>query len=84
MRIGIWGRHNSCIATCDGVFLGQERWKQQQWQVVHKHNETSQKIAARAFAQRYLADLLPSVFDSLRDGGYFYDPIERGLLEVFC
>ncbi|KAM7240700.1 hypothetical protein CapIbe_008606 [Capra ibex] len=56
-----------------------ERRKQQQWQVVHKHNETSQKIAARAFAQRYLADLLPSVFDSLRDGGYFYDPIERDI-----
>lgn len=56
-----------------------ERRKQQQWQVVHKHNETSQKIAARAFAQRYLADLLPSVFDSLRDGGYFYDPVERDI-----
>uniref|UniRef100_A0A8C3VV32 Radial spoke head 3 n=1 Tax=Catagonus wagneri TaxID=51154 RepID=A0A8C3VV32_9CETA len=56
-----------------------ERRKQQQWQVVHKHNETAQKIAARAFAQRYLADLLPSVFDSLRDGGYFYDPVERDI-----
>ncbi|XP_072822042.1 radial spoke head protein 3 homolog [Vicugna pacos] len=56
-----------------------ERRKQQQWQTIHKHKETSQKIAARAFAQRYLADLLPSVFDSLRDGGYFYDPIERDI-----
>ncbi|XP_036079223.1 radial spoke head protein 3 homolog [Rousettus aegyptiacus] len=56
-----------------------ERRKQQQWDVIHKHNETSQKIAARAFAQRYLADLLPSVFDSLRDGGYFFDPIERDI-----
>ncbi|KAF3831314.1 hypothetical protein GH733_000051 [Mirounga leonina] len=57
-----------------------ERRKQQQWEVVYKHNETSQKVAARAFAQRYLADLLPSVFGSLRDGGYFYDPIERVLI----
>jgi hypothetical protein len=57
----------------------QERRKQQQWDIVHKHNETALKISARAFAQRYLADLLPSVFDSLRDSGYFYDPIERGL-----
>ncbi|XP_068407033.1 LOW QUALITY PROTEIN: radial spoke head protein 3 homolog [Eschrichtius robustus] len=56
-----------------------ERRKQQQWQVVHKHNETAQKIAAQAFAQRYLADLLPSVFSSLRDGGYFYDPVERDI-----
>uniref|UniRef100_A0A5F5PEM2 Radial spoke head 3 n=2 Tax=Equus TaxID=9789 RepID=A0A5F5PEM2_HORSE len=56
-----------------------ERRKQQQWEVVHKHNETAQKIAAQVFAQRYLADLLPSVFDSLRDGGYFYDPVQRDI-----
>ncbi|XP_005615752.4 radial spoke head protein 3 homolog, partial [Canis lupus familiaris] len=56
-----------------------ERRKQQQWEVVYKHNETSQKVAARVFAQRYLADLLPSVFGSLRDGGYFFDPIERDI-----
>ncbi|KAH0519991.1 Radial spoke head protein 3-like protein A [Microtus ochrogaster] len=57
-----------------------ERRKRQQWEIIHKHNETSQKISARAFAQRYLADLLPSVFDSLRNSGYFYDPIERVLI----
>ncbi|KAG8522396.1 Radial spoke head protein 3 [Galemys pyrenaicus] len=54
-----------------------ERRKQQQWEMVNKHSETAQKIAAHAFAQRYLADLFPSVFHSLREGGYFYDPIER-------
>ncbi|XP_053524676.1 radial spoke head protein 3 homolog [Artibeus jamaicensis] len=54
-----------------------ERRKQQQWEVVQKHKQTAEKIAARAFAQRYLSDLLPSVFGSLRDGGYFFDPIER-------
>ncbi|KAM9233482.1 radial spoke head protein 3 homolog isoform 1-T3 [Dugong dugon] len=56
-----------------------ERRKQQQWEIAHKHMETTQKIAARAFAQRFLADLLPSVFGSLRDGGYFYDPVERDI-----
>ncbi|XP_075410424.1 radial spoke head protein 3 homolog [Tenrec ecaudatus] len=56
-----------------------ERRKQQQWEVIHKHHETEQKIAAQAFAQRYLADLLPSVFGSLRDGGYFFDPIQRDI-----
>uniref|UniRef100_A0A8C5K4J3 Radial spoke head protein 3 homolog n=1 Tax=Jaculus jaculus TaxID=51337 RepID=A0A8C5K4J3_JACJA len=60
-----------------------ERRKQQQWEMVHKRNETAQKISARAFAQRYLADLLPSVFDSLRNSGYFYDPIERDIEVVF-
>ncbi|XP_037374691.2 radial spoke head protein 3 homolog [Talpa occidentalis] len=56
-----------------------ERRKQQQWEMVNKNSETAQKIAAHAFAQRYLADLFPSVFDSLREGGYFYDPIERDI-----
>ncbi|KAM5228763.1 radial spoke head protein 3 homolog [Ctenodactylus gundi] len=56
-----------------------ERRKQQQWEIVHKHKEVAQKISARAFAQRYLADLIPSVFSSLRDSGYFYDPIERDI-----
>ncbi|XP_037676640.1 radial spoke head protein 3 homolog [Choloepus didactylus] len=56
-----------------------ERRKQQQWEILSKHNETAQKIAAQASAQRYLADLLPSVFGSLRDSGYFYDPVERDI-----
>ncbi|XP_028366393.1 radial spoke head protein 3 homolog [Phyllostomus discolor] len=56
-----------------------ERRKQQQWEVVHKHRQTAEKIAARAFALRYLSDLLPSVFGSLRDGGYFFDPVERDI-----
>lgn len=56
-----------------------ERRKQQQWEVVHQHKQTAEKIAARAFALRYLSDLLPSVFGSLRDGGYFFDPVERDI-----
>ncbi|XP_045428956.1 radial spoke head protein 3 homolog [Pipistrellus kuhlii] len=56
-----------------------ERRKQQQWEVIQKHQETAQKIAARAFSQRYLSDLLPSVFGSLKDGGYFFDPVERDI-----
>ncbi|XP_074165510.1 radial spoke head protein 3 homolog isoform X3 [Sminthopsis crassicaudata] len=56
-----------------------ERRRQQQLEVVHKQNETSQKIAARAYAKMYLADLLPSVFSNLRDKGYFYDPVERDI-----
>ncbi|XP_012590625.1 PREDICTED: radial spoke head protein 3 homolog [Condylura cristata] len=56
-----------------------ERRKKQQWEMVTKNSETAQKIAAHAFAQRYLADLFPSVFQSLREGGYFYDPVERDI-----
>ncbi|XP_063003369.1 radial spoke head protein 3 homolog B-like [Elgaria multicarinata webbii] len=56
-----------------------ERRKKQQIQVLQKEKETSEKIAARAFAQRYLSDLIPSVFGSLRDSGYFFDPVERDI-----
>ena len=40
--------------------------------------ETNDKIAARSFAQSYLADLVPSVFGLLSENGYFFDPVERG------
>ncbi|KAG9493445.1 hypothetical protein GDO78_001386, partial [Eleutherodactylus coqui] len=54
-----------------------ERRKQQQREMLLKGQETAEKVAARAFAQQYLADLIPSVFCNLRDNGYFYDPVER-------
>ncbi|XP_054837013.1 radial spoke head protein 3 homolog B-like [Eublepharis macularius] len=55
------------------------RRRKQQLEVLQKQKETSEKIAARAFAQRYLSDLIPSVFGSLRDSGYFFDPVERDI-----
>ena len=50
----------------------------QQREILRKERETADKIAARAFAQSYLSDLVPSVFGTLSDNGYFYDPVERG------
>ena len=50
----------------------------QQRDILRKERETSEKIAARAFAQSSLSDLVPSVFGTLADNGYFYDPVERG------
>ena len=44
-----------------------------------KEKETAAKIAARAFAQSYLSDLVPSVFSTLSQNGFFYDPVERGI-----
>ncbi|XP_032881286.1 radial spoke head protein 3 homolog [Amblyraja radiata] len=55
----------------------------QQQEVLNKEKETADKIAARAFAQNYLADLIPIVFSTLRDNGYFYDPVERDVENVF-
>jgi hypothetical protein len=55
----------------------------QQREVLAKEKETSDKLAARAFAQSYLSDLIPSVFGSLTDHGFFYDPVERDVDESF-
>ncbi|XP_067844449.1 radial spoke head protein 3 homolog [Heptranchias perlo] len=55
----------------------------QQQEVLKKEKDTSDKIAARAFAQNYLADLIPAVFSTLQDNGYFYDPVERDVEKVF-
>ncbi|XP_036438128.1 radial spoke head protein 3 homolog isoform X2 [Colossoma macropomum] len=47
--------------------------------VLEKERETAEKIAARVFAQHYLADLLPSVYTTLEDHGYFSDPVQRDI-----
>ncbi|XP_030260461.1 radial spoke head protein 3 homolog isoform X1 [Sparus aurata] len=54
-----------------------ERRTAQQREMLKKERETAEKIAARAYTQQYLADLLPAVFTSLRGHGYFYDPVEK-------
>ncbi|XP_022593577.1 radial spoke head protein 3 homolog [Seriola dumerili] len=56
-----------------------ERRIAQQKEVMKKERETAEKIAARAYTQQYLADLLPAVFTSLRSHGYFYDPVEKDI-----
>ncbi|XP_064618021.1 radial spoke head protein 3 homolog B-like [Liolophura sinensis] len=60
-----------------------ERRMKQQREILRKEKETAEKIAARAFAQSYLADLVPSVFGTLSDNGYFYDPVERDVEQGF-
>lgn len=60
-----------------------ERRMKQQAEVLRKEKETGEKISARAFAQSYLADLVPSVFGSLNENGYFYDPVERDVETYF-
>ncbi|KAK5852804.1 hypothetical protein PBY51_006643 [Eleginops maclovinus] len=56
-----------------------ERRVAQQKEVLKKEREVAEKIAARAFTQQYLADLLPAVFTSLRSHGYFYDPVKKDI-----
>lgn len=47
--------------------------------VLRLERETAEKLAAKAFAKSYLSDLVPSVFNNLRENGFFYDPVERDL-----
>ncbi|NXO89494.1 RSPH3 protein, partial [Certhia brachydactyla] len=60
-----------------------ERRRLEHLEKLRKQKETAEKIAARAFAQRYLADLIPSVFNNLHNSGFFYDPVERDIETEF-
>lgn len=51
--------------------------------VLRLEKETAEKLAAKAFAKSYLADLVPSVFNNLRENGFFYDPVQRDLENGF-
>lgn len=60
-----------------------ERRMQQQREALMNEKETAKKIAASAFAQTYLNELVYSVFENLSEGGFFYDPVEREVETVF-
>jgi hypothetical protein len=61
--------------------LTQERERRisQQREVRKKEKETAEKIAARAYAQDYLMDMIPAVFGKLKDSGFFFDPVARDI-----
>ncbi|XP_057679316.1 radial spoke head protein 3 homolog [Corythoichthys intestinalis] len=51
----------------------------QQREALMREKETLEKIAARAYTEQYLADLVPTVFKSLRVQGFFFDPVEKDI-----
>uniref|UniRef100_A0A3B3ZUW4 Uncharacterized protein n=1 Tax=Periophthalmus magnuspinnatus TaxID=409849 RepID=A0A3B3ZUW4_9GOBI len=53
-----------------------ERRIAQQKEVLKKEKEIAQKIAARAYTQQHLANLVPSIFTSLRCHGFFVDTVQ--------
>merc|ERR1719277_1354512 len=65
--------------------LTQERERRiaQQREVRRKEKETAEKIAARAYAQNYLMDMIPVVFGKLKHSGFFYDPVARDIESNF-
>ncbi|XP_061482086.1 radial spoke head protein 3 homolog [Rhineura floridana] len=60
-----------------------ERRKTQQVTTNIKNSAVAEKVAARAFALQYLSNLLPSVFNNLRNKGFFYDHIDRDVEKGF-
>nr|XP_061842706.1 radial spoke head protein 3 homolog [Nerophis lumbriciformis] len=56
-----------------------ERRIAQQRETLKREQETVEKIAARAYTHHYLADLVPTVFKSLRTHGFFHDPVEKDI-----
>ncbi|KAI9203051.1 radial spoke 3 protein [Polychytrium aggregatum] len=60
-----------------------ERRMVEQLRILKEKQEAAEKIAARAFAQSYLQNLVPSVFDSLATNGYFYDVVEKEVESLF-
>lgn len=60
-----------------------ERRINQHKEAASRARDTAARIAACAFAQSYLADLVPVVFGSLSIHGYFYDPVERDVEQAF-
>nr|XP_020665081.1 radial spoke head protein 3 homolog isoform X1 [Pogona vitticeps]XP_020665090.1 radial spoke head protein 3 homolog isoform X1 [Pogona vitticeps]XP_020665100.1 radial spoke head protein 3 homolog isoform X1 [Pogona vitticeps] len=56
---------------------------EQQTATQENQSQVREKIAARAFALQYLSNLVPSVFSSLLNKGFFYDNVHREIEEQF-
>lgn len=57
--------------------LAQERTR------VERENVVRQKVASSTFARGYLNGIMESVFDKLYHAGFFYDPVEKEVQDVF-
>mmetsp|Transcript_26597 Transcript_26597/g.66971 ORF Transcript_26597/g.66971 Transcript_26597/m.66971 type:complete len:512 (+) Transcript_26597:216-1751(+) len=57
--------------------LAQERERAERERVVRE------KVAAATFARGYLSGMMGTVFDRLRQTGFFFDPVEREVTELF-
>ncbi|KFP69888.1 Radial spoke head protein 3, partial [Acanthisitta chloris] len=93
----LWAHQRAYAELRDAEFVELQRLEEQDRRIreekenrrrkhmekLRKQKETAEKIAARAFTQRYLADLIPSVFRNLHDSGFFYDPIRRDIETEF-
>mmetsp|Transcript_14846 Transcript_14846/g.45874 ORF Transcript_14846/g.45874 Transcript_14846/m.45874 type:complete len:376 (-) Transcript_14846:49-1176(-) len=64
-------------------FAEKQRRVTQETKRLGQQAEFQQKIAARAFAKHYLANISEDVFDQLEQSGHFFDPIEKEIKDAF-
>ncbi|XP_068198609.1 radial spoke head protein 3 homolog isoform X2 [Antennarius striatus] len=60
-----------------------ERRIAQQREALRRERETAEKVAARALGQKFVANAMLTVFTSLRNQGFFYDPVENDVRTNF-
>ncbi|XP_068199365.1 radial spoke head protein 3 homolog B-like [Antennarius striatus] len=60
-----------------------ERRIAQQREALRRERETAEKVAARALGQKFVANAMSTVFTSLRNQGFFYDPVENDVRTNF-
>ncbi|XP_026560777.1 radial spoke head protein 3 homolog [Pseudonaja textilis] len=82
--------HNAELAEVQRLEENERRHKEEkerrmamQYEIQTKAKVVAEKVAAHAFSIRYLADLIPSVFISLRNKGFFYDEIQSDIEKGF-
>merc|ERR1712072_167132 len=64
-------------------FAEKQRRFTQETDRLRQQAELGQKVAARAFARSYLANLSELAFDQLEDSGHFVDPVEKEIQDSF-
>lgn len=50
---------------------------------LQRAQQAAEKLAARAFSQSYLSQMLPNVFQSLEKHGYIHDSVEQQISQKF-
>lgn len=65
-------------------FQEKERRVQQERSRIASEQEVALKVASRSFSHRYVSDVVSSVFGTLNDSGFFYDPLVREIETVFA
>jgi len=60
-----------------------ERRLAQERDRLEREKQVREKVAAQTFARGYLTGLVGNVFDSLFEQGFFYDPVEKEVAELF-